>query len=208
MRRAILCDSRAIPPQINPYPPTSIIRFQPKPLLSRRYSEYRAVNGVTVGANGSLRVHDGGRLVAKSVSTSKSTAVATFDGGTLVATNATDTAATFFDGLSAISVGANGFTFDVATYTISLPATVNIPTGVTIAVTGTGALNVSGTTFDLTAAPTTPFDLVTTEGTAFSALPTVTVGGAALPKAWKVSKSADGKKITIKRRKGVMILAY
>ncbi|MBQ1429779.1 MAG: hypothetical protein IIZ06_08945, partial [Kiritimatiellae bacterium] len=52
--------------------------------------EYRAAGGMTVGANGTLNVHDGGRLVAKSISTSKSTAKAMFDGGTIVATNVTD----------------------------------------------------------------------------------------------------------------------
>ena len=81
--------------------------------------EYRALGGMTVGANGSLYVHDGGRLVAKSISTSKSTAKATFDGGTVVLTNITD-GASLFGGFSSITVGAGGLTLDTAGRNVSL----------------------------------------------------------------------------------------
>ena len=81
--------------------------------------EYRAAGGMTVGANGSLYVHDGGRLVAKSISTSKSTAKATFDGGTVVLTNITD-GASLFGGFSSITVGAGGLTLDTAGRNVSL----------------------------------------------------------------------------------------
>ena len=157
------------------------------------------------GGTGTLCVTNGGRLVTSGFVRGSGTANILFDGGTVQATAAN---ANFFSRIGAITVGANGFVFDVASYTISLPATVSIATGATIAVKGTGALDVSGTTCDLTAAPTESFDLLTTEGAAFSTLPTVTVGGEALSRGWRVVKSADGKKITIKRRKGAMIIAY
>ena len=81
--------------------------------------EYRAAGGMTVGANGTLNVHDGGRLVAKSISTSKSTAKATFDGGTVVLTNITD-GASLFGGFSSITVGAGGLTLDTAGHNVTM----------------------------------------------------------------------------------------
>jgi hypothetical protein len=81
--------------------------------------EYRAAGGMTVGANGTLNVHDGGRLVAKSISTSKSTAKATFDGGTIVATNVTD-GANFISGLNNVKYGPGGLTLDTAGYGVTM----------------------------------------------------------------------------------------
>ena len=108
--------------------------------------EYRAAGGMTVGANGTLNVHDGGRLVAKSISTSKSTAKATFDGGTVVLTNITD-GASLFGGFSSITVGAGGLTLDTAGYNVTMAtasgAKVAATAGSTFTKTGSGTLTVA-----------------------------------------------------------------
>ena len=105
--------------------------------------EYRAAGGMTVGANGTLNVHDGGRLVAKSISTSKSTAKATFDGGTVVLTNITD-GASLFGGFSSITVGAGGLTLDTAGHNVTMANASNVlaSAGSTFTKTGNGTLSV------------------------------------------------------------------
>ena len=108
--------------------------------------EYRAAGGMTVGANGSLYVHDGGRLVAKSISTSKSTATATFDGGTIVATNVTD-GANFIKGLNNVKYGPGGLTLDTAGYDVTMAtasgANVLASAGSTFTKMGSGTLTVA-----------------------------------------------------------------
>ena len=108
--------------------------------------EYRAAGGMTVGANGTLNVHDGGRLVAKSISTSKSTAKATFDGGTVVLTNITD-GASLFGGFSSITVGAGGLTLDTAGYDVTMAtasgANVLASDASTFTKAGNGTLSIS-----------------------------------------------------------------
>ena len=105
--------------------------------------EYRAAGGMTVGANGTLNVHDGGRLVAKSISTSKSTAKAMFDGGTIVATNVTD-GANFISGLNNVTYGPGGLTLDTAAYNVTMATASNVlaSAGSTFTKTGNGTLTV------------------------------------------------------------------
>ena len=81
--------------------------------------EYRAIGGMVVGAKGVLRVRAGGRLVAKSVSTSKSTAKVQFDGGTVVATNVAD-GATLLSNFSSIEVGEGGLALDTAGWNVAM----------------------------------------------------------------------------------------
>ena len=82
-----------------------------------------ATMGINVGVNASGTGYltlTGGVVNATYIRKGSGTANVTFAGGKIVATNATDTAATFFNGLTSFSFGKGGLTFDTAGYDVTL----------------------------------------------------------------------------------------
>ena len=163
--------------------------------------------GTTSGSSGEVILREGGVLTTSYIKRGSGTASVTLYGGTLKAKAAN---AKFLENLGVVAIGASGVTFDTD-YAIGVTGTTfSAPVGITaFTLTGTGSLDLSGVTIDLAAMPTAPYTIATAAGSgSFVGCPALTVNGEPLSGGWKVVKSADGKKITIKRRKGVMIIAY
>ena len=163
--------------------------------------------GTTSGSSGEVILREGGILTTSYIKKGSGTASVTLYGGTLRANTAN---ANFLENLGTVAIGASGVTFDTD-YAIGFTGTTfSVPVGITaFTLTGTGSLDLSGVTIDLAAMPTAPYTIAMAAGSgSFIGCPALTVNGEPLSGGWKVVKSADGKKITIKRRKGVMIIAY
>ena len=82
-----------------------------------------AKNGVEIANGGTATGNvtlSGGVLNTPFLRKGAGTANVTFAGGKIVATNATDTAATFFSGLTSFAFGKGGLTFDTAGYDVTM----------------------------------------------------------------------------------------
>ena len=147
--------------------------------------------GHTSGRTGTVRVRNGGRLIAKSLYKGDGTAIVEFDGGILEA--AAD-APKLLNGISSVSFGAGGVTLDNGGFSVgfnncTLEAA---PDFTALSMSGGGTLTLSDVSLSLSAKPKGSYVFArATGGGRFSGVPTLN-----LPR-WRAVIPADGSKISI-----------
>ena len=158
-----------------------------------------ASNKIIVGhsSTGTLRVRDGGRLEATTILSGSGAATIEFDGGTLAALADNEA---FISGVTNVVFGTRGVTLDNGGYDIGLSeCTLMVnPAVPAITMTGTGTLDLSGCTLELTDDAEFSFTLATADGGTFTGVPVFDRKG------WQVKVSNNGKSIRV-IRPGLMI---
>ena len=154
--------------------------------------------GFESSGRGTLKLHDGGKIIANHVKKYKGTAVlAQFDGGTLCARKADDV----LKDLANVELKAGGLALETAGFNLGITNCVfNVTPGGKISVTGGGTVTFKAdVSVSLTEKPAEPFIFAETDGV-FSGMPTLAAGGGA-----RMRMSADRRRIYIVRP-GTMII--
>ena len=154
--------------------------------------------GFAAGGRGTLKLHDGGKIIANHVKPYQGEAVlAQFDGGTLRARQKDD----ILKNLSNIELKAGGLAIETAGFDLTVVnSKFNATPGGKISVTGGGTLTFdSATTLSLTEKPNASYVFAETDGV-FSGMPTLAAGSGA-----RMRMSADRRRIYIVRP-GTMII--
>lgn len=154
--------------------------------------------GFAAGGRGTLKLHDGGKIIANHVKPYQGEAVlAQFDGGTLRARQKDD----ILKNLSNIELKAGGLAIETAGFDLTVVnSKFNATPGGKISVTGGGTLTFdSATTLSLTEKPNASYVFAETDGV-FSGMPTLAAGSGA-----RMRMSADRRRIYVVRS-GTMII--
>ena len=154
--------------------------------------------GFESSGRGTLKLHDGGKIIANHVKKYKGTAVlAQFDGGTLCARKADDV----LKDLANVELKAGGLALETAGFNLGITNCVfNVTPGGKISVTGGGTVTFKAdVSVSLTEKPAEPFIFAETDGV-FPGMPTLAAGSGA-----RMRMSADRRRIYIVRT-GTMII--
>ena len=146
--------------------------------------------GYNSSGKGTLKLHDGGKIIANHVKKFNGTAVlAQFDGGTLRARQTDD----ILKNLANVELKAGGLALETAGFNLGIANCVfNVTPGGKISVTGGGTVTFkANTSVNLAERPTAEFVLAETDGV-FSGMPV-----AANMRGWKMKMSDDNKKIRV-----------
>ena len=175
-----------------------------------------ASHGVRVGlthtdgtGSGTLVVTNGGTIATTSIyggGTTPEQAKVVFNNATVGATAAGDILKDLHD----VMIGTSGLTISNNFAVAITNTTLKVTTGNTaITMTGTGSLDLSHATVELSSAPTGKFTLATATGDGmFSGVPTVNGASGVDIGKYKAVVSKDRKRIEIKRPTGAMILTF
>lgn len=146
--------------------------------------------GYNSSGKGTLRLHDGGKIIANHVKKYQGTAVlAQFDGGILYARQADD----ILKNLANVELKAGGLALETAGFNLGITNCVfNVTPGGKISVSGGGTVTFKAdTSVNLTEKPASAFTFAETDGV-FSGMPV-----AANMRRWKMVMSQDRKSIRI-----------
>ena len=170
-----------------------------------------AAKGVRVGfsgnGTGTLVVTNGGTIATSSIyagGTAAAQASVLFDNATVKATAAGD----ILKDLQDVTIGADGLALNVQTYAaVVTNTTLKVTSGTTaITMAGTGSLDLSKATVELSSTPTGKFTLAVATGNGtFIGVPAVVGAGGATVNGYRACLSSDGKSVEVRRR-GFMIL--